>query len=252
MKNQEFLEQNGVFVKQALEIWGNDIEAYNENLKDYHNSLTQKLKELESYKNNYDYNNYGILAHSMKSESKYFGFMNEANVFYEHELAGKENNSEFINNNFQNLQQTVMKIITLLNQYFNINQGVKKNILAVDDSPIILNYIENSLKDEFNVLKALNGNEALEYLANNNIYVVFLDLNMPGSNGFEVLSYLKEHLLIDRVPIVIITGDDTKQTIEKAFSYPILDVLNKPFTEENLKRVFVEVKQFYENKKSIN
>ena len=232
MKNQEFLEQNGVFVKQALEIWGNDIEAYNENLKDYHNSLTQKLKELESYKNNYDYNNYGILAHSMKSESKYFGFMNEANVFYEHELAGK--------------------IITLLNQYFNINQGVKKNILAVDDSPIILNYIENSLKDEFNVLKALNGNEALEYLANNNIYVVFLDLNMPGSNGFEVLSYLKEHLLIDRVPIVIITGDDTKQTIEKAFSYPILDVLNKPFTEENLKRVFVEVKQFYENKKSIN
>ena len=71
---------------------------------------------------------------------------------------------------------------------------------------------------------------------------------MPEVNGFEVLNYLKEQDLIYKIPVVIITGDDTPETIKKAFSYPILDVLNKPFNEENIKRILVSIKSFYEHK----
>ncbi len=122
-------------------------------------------------------------------------------------------------------------------------------ILAVDDSEIILNFIEHSLKGKYPVTKAKDGNSAISILRDNDIYAILLDLNMPGGNGFEVLSYLKENDLITKIPVIIITGDDNKEVIEKAFSYPILDVLNKPFTIENMDRILDTINNFYERKK---
>ncbi len=121
-------------------------------------------------------------------------------------------------------------------------------ILAVDDSDIILNFIEKSLKDKFAVTKAHDGHVAIEILKANDVYAILLDLNMPESNGFEVLSYLEANNLIEKIPVIIITGDDNKETIEKAFSYPILDVLNKPFTIDNMNRVVDSIKNFYDRK----
>ena len=69
---------------------------------------------------------------------------------------------------------------------------------------------------------------------------------MPNLNGFDVLEFLKEQNLTNKIPVVIITGDDTKETIKKAFNYGVLDVLNKPFTEDNIKRVITSIKNFYE------
>ena len=122
-------------------------------------------------------------------------------------------------------------------------------ILAVDDSEIILNFIEHSLNGKYPVTKAKDGKSAINILKDNDVYAILLDLNMPGSDGFEVLSYLKENELITKIPVVIITGDDNKETIEKAFSYPILDVLNKPFTIENMDRILDTINNFYERKK---
>lgn len=76
--------------------------------------------------------------------------------------------------------------------------------------------------------------------------LILLDLNMPNLNGFDVLEFLKEQNLTNKIPVVIITGDDTKETIKKAFNYGVLDVLNKPFTEDNIKRVITSIKNFYE------
>ena len=92
-------------------------------------------------------------------------------------------------------------------------------------------------------------NDAIEAIKNNNLYAILLDLNMPDLNGFDVLEFLKEHNLINKIPIVVITGDDTKETIKKAFSYQILDILNKPFTEENIKHILNSINNFYEKDK---
>lgn len=91
MGKVEILKNNNVQVDISLEFWG-DMESYNENLKEYKESLKDKLENLEYYKNQNDLENYGILAHSTKSEAKYLGFMNEAEIFLQHEMAGKENN----------------------------------------------------------------------------------------------------------------------------------------------------------------
>ena len=246
MEKVDLLVSNNVDVKASLEFWG-DMDSYNENLLEFKNSLKEKLNNLEYYKNSKDWANYAIIAHSMKSEARYLGFAQEAEVFLSHELKGKESDAEFIEANYQNLVDTVNKIINLLDKYFSDES--KKLILIADDSNIILNFLEKSIHDEYSVVKARSGTEAIECIKNNNLYAILLDLNMPSLNGFEVLEYLKKEYLMDKIPVVIITGDDTEDTIKKAFSYGVLDVLNKPFTEDNIERILTNIDNFYERDK---
>lgn len=246
--NKELLVQNGIDVDGSLEFWG-DIESYQESLKEFYNELDQKIKNLEYYKDSNDTENYGILAHSIKSECKYLGMMNQAEVFFSHEKAGKENNINYINEHFDEIQNVRANIVDLLAKAFGENtHNSSKTILIADDSNIILNFIQNNIDNTFNILRANNGNEAINTIMNNELYAILLDLNMPIKNGFEVLDYLKENDLIDKIPVVIITGDDTNETIKKAFNYPILDILNKPFNENNLNRVLGSIKSFHDNK----
>ncbi len=246
MEKVDLLVNNNVDVKGSLEFWG-DMNSYNENLLEFKNSLKEKLNNLEYYKNAKDCTNYAILAHSMKSEAKYLGFIKEAEVFLAHELKGKEQDINYIENNYSTLVETVNKIESLLDKYFS-DEG-KKVILIADDSNIILNFLEKSIHNEYSILKARTGNEAIEIIKSNDLYAILLDLNMPSLNGFDVLAYLKEENLLEKIPVVIITGDDTEETIKKAFSYGILDVLNKPFTEENITRVLTSIENFYERDK---
>ncbi len=247
MMNKEYLINNNVLVDKALELWG-EIDAYNEALKEFKDSLNSKINDLENYKNNSDYENYGILAHSIKSELKYLGFYEKAEVFLGHEKAGKEYNSSFINDNFNSLKNTANDIIQVINNYIGTSTKSLKKIIIADDSSIILSFLEKSMKDKYEVLKATNGNDVLSLIANNDIYAILLDLNMPSFSGFEVLDYLNNNCLINRYPVVIITGDDSEETIKKAFSYPIIDVLNKPFNDANIERVFSSIKEFYDKK----
>lgn len=247
MNKIDLLKAYNVDVNAALELWG-DMDSYNESLKEFKDTLNSKLDSLESFKNSSDWQNYAILAHSIKSEAKYLGFMNDAEVFYAHELKGKEENAEFINTNFNTLRETIRKIVTLLNNYFSEEDTTtKKNILIADDSNIILNYLEKNMAEEYRILRANDGSDAINILRNNEVYAILLDLNMPGIDGFEVLKHLKENNLMDKVPVVIITGDDTEETIKKVFSYPILDVLNKPFNDKSIDKILLSVKGFYEN-----
>ena len=112
-----------------------------------------------------------------------------------------------------------------------------KAIIVADDSMIVRNIIEKALSDEYVVLKAANGKEAIKHITDKKYDIVgmLLDLNMPESDGFVVLNYLKNNNLFKKNPIVIISGDDTKDTINKAFTYDIVDMLNKPFSSDKIK-----------------
>ena len=112
-----------------------------------------------------------------------------------------------------------------------------KAIIVADDSMIIRNIIEKALSDEYLVLKASNGKEAIKHITDKkyDIVGILLDLNMPESDGFVVLNYFKNNNFFKKYPIVIISGDDTKDTINKAFTYDIIDMLNKPFSGDKIK-----------------
>ena len=113
-----------------------------------------------------------------------------------------------------------------------------KILLIVDDSSLITMFASKMFKDEYNVITAKDGKEAIEAIRNNfdsEFVGMFLDLNMPNFNGFEVLEVFKNHNLFNKIPVCILTGDDTKDSIDKVFNYPIVDVLNKPFNEKEIR-----------------
>ena len=113
---------------------------------------------------------------------------------------------------------------------------MKNAVIVADDSELIRNIMVKALSDEFEVIEATNGREAVDAIGKkNNVSCLLLDLSMPKYNGFMVLDYFKNYNLFDRIPVFIISGDDSKETIDKAFTYDIVDMLNKPFSMENIK-----------------
>ena len=120
-----------------------------------------------------------------------------------------------------------------------------KTIIVADDSKIMQTIIESALSSDFNILKANDGKEAIDMIStNNNIVGMLLDLNMPEYDGFTTLEYFKENKLFRQIPVSIISGDNTKDTIEKAFTYDIVDMLNKPFSTENIKMAIEKMEAF--------
>lgn len=242
MKDISILKDNNVDLDKSLELFG-DMKSYEETLVDFLNSISEKLSELLKSKEDLNMANYGIYAHSIKSDARYLGFTTLAEIAYNHEMAGKNNDSTFVFNNYEELEKETKKYIEIAKQYLNSSNddALKDKILIVDDSMLIRNLIGKAISSTYAVLNAEDGNKALEIIRTNpNIYGILLDLYMPNSNGFDVLNYLKDNNY--KIPVVVITGDDTKETIEKAFTYNIVDVLNKPFNDENIKRVLENIR----------
>ncbi|MBQ9181175.1 MAG: response regulator [Bacilli bacterium] len=247
MKDVNLLTSNGVDINSSLELFG-DMETYNETLEDFLNSVDEKINDIKKYKELSDMPNYAILVHSLKSDARYLGFTKLAELSYNHEMESKKNNVNYVYDHYEELMEEANRIINLVKSYMGqevtIEQPKKvsisdKAILVVDDSNIIRNLISKIFNDEYGVLTADDGKQALDIIATSpdNLIGMLLDLNMPNVNGFEVLEYFKNNNLFNKIPVSIITGDDSKDTVQKAFNYPIVDVLVKPFNERDVKRV---------------
>lgn len=113
----------------------------------------------------------------------------------------------------------------------------KHSILIVDDSSIVRNYLERVFSEDYNVCLAVDGKDAIEKISNDefikNISLILLDLMMPNIDGFGVLEYISGRQLT--VPIMIISGDNSKETINRAFQYNVVDVIEKPFDAQKIK-----------------
>ena len=250
MRDKTMLINNGIDVNKSLELFG-DMEMYDETLSEFLESVDDKVNSLTLYKENSDMHNYAILAHSLKSDARYLGFTKLAELSLQHEIAGKDNNVDFVYSNFDDLIKEVKRIISVVCTYMGVNNNVKINdnnniisddkvILVVDDSNLVQNFVKKMFDNSYKVIVASDGNEAINTInsdVNSKIIGMLLDLNMPNVDGFAVLDYMDKNNLFDKVPVAIITGVDTKDDISKAFMYPIIDVINKPFNEKNIKKV---------------
>jgi len=118
LTGRELLEANGVDVNKSLELLG-DMETYDETASDFLNESETRLKNIEDYKNISDMPNYAILVHAMKSDSKYLGFMKLAELSYNHEMASKANDVNYVNENYDELITEANRIIELVRKYLN-------------------------------------------------------------------------------------------------------------------------------------
>lgn len=255
MKDVNLLINNGVNVEKALELFG-DMQTFDDTLIEFLKVEPEKLSKIRLYKESSNMPDYAIEVHSLKSDAKYFGFDKLAELAYQHELESKANNKQFVYDNFDSLMVEANRIIELAREYMgenkNSNQSTTTNeeiddieipentVLVADDSPIVANFVKKVFEGKYNIMVAEDGKQTIDIVKsinNDNILCLLLDLNMPKVNGFEVLEYFKNNAMFSKIPVSIITGDSSKEAIEKAFTYNIVDMLNKPFNESNVKTI---------------
>ena len=115
---EDYLEENNIDYKNGIELFGS-MDMYNNMLSDWYKGINDKWSKIISYKNNKDMTNYSIEVHSLKSDSKYFGFTRLAELSLNHELKSKENDIEYVNNNFNELEIEYRRILNIVNNYLN-------------------------------------------------------------------------------------------------------------------------------------
>lgn len=261
MKDVNILIENGVDVKKSLELFG-DMATYDQMLEEFLGEVDTKIANSKKFKDMGDMANYAIVVHSLKSDCRYFGMNDLGEMFYEHELAGKRNDSFFVKQNYDKLISEATKMINVVKRYMGIitdtpavaqelpktkesntiptSNTNEQAILVVDDSNIIRNFVQKIFNEKYKVLNATNGEDAINIVDNTPAGIIkcmLLDLNMPGVDGFQVLEHFKASNLFSKIPVSIISGANDKETIDKAFTYPIVDMIQKPFNEERIKVV---------------
>ncbi|MCI9337750.1 MAG: response regulator [Lachnospiraceae bacterium] len=131
----------------------------------------------------------------------------------------------------------------------------KQQILVVDDEEInrvILMEMFHENRDEYELLEAGNGAEAVRQIEeNHNIVLVLLDVVMPIMDGFKVLEYMQEHELLEAIPVILITGETVKDSEGRAYDFGVADVIHKPFYPYIVRRRSKNIIELYQNKRNM-
>jgi putative two-component system response regulator len=108
---------------------------------------------------------------------------------------------------------------------------MRDKVLIVDDVELNLEMLKMILEDEYTVMTAGNGRQALELLDEHNdeIGVLLLDLIMPEMDGYAVLRAMKEKGWMEKIPVLIISGETAVDTEKECFEYGVSDFIRKPF-----------------------
>ena len=101
--------------------------------------------------------------------------------------------------------------------------------LVIDDNKQTTEALVHMLKIwDITARPALGPGEAMTILRQDTPDIVFLDLNMPGVNGFEILSFLRAESRLTDVPVIVVTSDDQPETSERALKEGARAVILKP------------------------
>ncbi len=116
--NQEYLKNNNVDLSSALNLLG-DIDIYNDVMREFKKGLDERLEKLRNYKDTNNMNDYAIIIHSIKSDSKYLGFTKLADLSYNHEMKAKENDINYINENYDSLMEEFKNVKDIMTEYLD-------------------------------------------------------------------------------------------------------------------------------------
>ena len=102
------------------------------------------------------------------------------------------------------------------------------NILIVEDDKFLRELIAQKLsKEGFNISEAVDGEEGIKKIKEEKPQLVLLDLILPGIDGFEVLSRMKEDPIVSSTPVIILSNLGQKEDGEKGLKLGAVDYLIK-------------------------
>lgn len=102
-------------------------------------------------------------------------------------------------------------------------------------------------REEYEIVEASGGQMAIDIMeaGARDLAVVMLDIIMPVINGFGVLEYMKNKGLLDGLPVVVVTDDDSEETSDRAYEYKVADIVIKPFAPKIIKRRVQNIIELY-------
>lgn len=130
----------------------------------------------------------------------------------------------------------------------------KLNVMIVDDSDLNREILSSMLSSEFNILEASNGEDCLAMLEEYGtaISIVLLDIVMPGMSGFEVLKVMNSDHLIEDIPVIMISSDNSDTSVREAYEMGVSDYISRPFDAKVVyHRVFNTIKLYSKQRRLV-
>lgn len=108
----------------------------------------------------------------------------------------------------------------------------KQSILIVDDEELNRDLLSRIFRDEYSIITAENGKEAIEIITKlyNELAAIILDIEMPVLNGYQVLQMISTTMYSKRVPVVLITAQDDEEVQINCYKLGAMAVISKPFS----------------------
>lgn len=128
----------------------------------------------------------------------------------------------------------------------------KTKIMIVDDAEMNREILMAILGDEYEYVQAENGRQAIHILQQDmNIDLMFLDINMPEMNGFQVLDRMNTFHWINDIPVIMISSEEKKDVIERAYILGAEDYIRRPFDAFIVRRRVQNILNLYANQKRL-
>ena len=128
----------------------------------------------------------------------------------------------------------------------------RQTILIVDDAEFNRDILKEILGENYNYLEAENGNQAIQMIGDNlEIDLMLLDINMPQMNGFEVLAIMKRSRCLEETPVIMISSEESVDTMRKAYELGITDYITRPFDSVIVKKRVQNTLGLYANQKHL-
>ena len=135
----------------------------------------------------------------------------------------------------------------------NREQTRKQRILIADDSEMNRSILADMLGDEYEILEAENGLEAVSAIQKyrTEIDLVLLDIVMPEMDGFEVLTVMNRNNAIEDIPVIMISAETAPAHIERAYNLGVTDFITRPFNALVVHRRVVNTTLLYAKQKKL-
>ena len=136
----------------------------------------------------------------------------------------------------------------------NGSKAYKYRILVVDDSEMNREILSEILSEEYDIIEADSGDTCIDMLRKyeTGISLVLLDIVMPGMDGFGVLNYMNRHHYLEDIPVIMISSEDSTETVRRAYEMGVSDYINRPFDAGVVhRRVYNTIKLYAKQRRLI-
>ena len=130
----------------------------------------------------------------------------------------------------------------------------RQSVLIVDDSELNHKMLGQMLGSRFDIAEAASGEACLQLLEQNatGISIVLLDIHMPGIDGFTVLEEMNQKNLLEQIPVIMISSEDTVDAVRRAFDLGASDYISRPFDAKVVYQRIINTIQLYAKQRRLS